>query len=243
MKYASQPPSQGKMTVGFNIGIVAGIGIDATYQVAPNWHVRAAVNVSDILINNYQYKFKLKGSDVLAATPQTLSFDLAVRFSHLNLGIDRALDIKNRFRLLAGVNIYPKNFLSFGGELASIIKLNDVKLNGNDLGSGSIKMGFKSPISPYLGLGIVFFQPHKRVNVSFNTKIIYKGDYKFNIFVKDGLIAKMKKLKKMQLFEIKIIIMPNGTDKFWPKCSCSTYCFTKYKITVHSPIRNVKNKY
>jgi opacity protein-like surface antigen len=206
-----------QMSVGLSFGITKGIGIDFTYQLARKLNLKAGFSYADLSKDNYLYTLAPKANDPLGTTPQTFSFDVAAKLSSLNVGIEYALGAKGRFRLLAGIGYYPSNNISAAGELASVVRFKDLELNSKDLGSGSVKMGFSSPIAPYLGIGIGRLVPRKRLNVSLDLGAMYKGDYKFDINVIEGGL--LKKANEENAVVLDKNFNASMMNKIWPNAN------------------------
>ncbi len=213
----AETKSSKEMSLGLSLGATKGIGIDVTYRLARKLSAKASFNYADASKNDYQYTLATKASDPVGTTPQTFSFDLAVKLSSLNVGVEYALGAKGRFRFLAGVGYYPSNSISVQGELASVVRFKDVELNSKDLGSGSIKMGFASPIAPYVGLGIGRLVPRKRINVSLDLGAMYKGDYKFDINVVEGGL--LKKINEENAAVLNRNFNEKLMNKIWPNAN------------------------
>jgi hypothetical protein len=179
-------PWQQKVTLGLNISPTSGLGFDASYRLTRKLSLKTAFYYNDIVKKNYTFSISSITSDAPNAQPQTFSFDVLYKFSSFNIGIDYAPFKRPWFRLLAGAAIYPSNNLTVKGELTSSIKFNDVELTPDDVGKGQFVVGFKSPINPYIGIGLGRLHPKKRMNVSFDMGAIYKTKYDFKIDVEEG---------------------------------------------------------
>jgi hypothetical protein len=177
------------MAVGLNLGITNGIGVDFAYRFAKHWAGRLAYNYADYTKNDYPFSYTSTNTDGTKTT-QNFAFDAAVKLSNIALNFEYLPGAKGKFKLLGGFSYFPTNTFTAAGELTSTIKFNDVILNPEDLGSGNVVIGFKQKISPFIGMGFGRTFPRKRMNLSFDLGTYYKGDYKVNINVNQGVILK-----------------------------------------------------
>lgn len=204
------------LSIGLNFAFVNGVGIDASYRFANRWSVRASANLAGFTYKNYKYSLKPKASDSTAAstTPQTFSFDFVAKMSSATIGIEYAMGKKGKFRIMTGLAYYPSNYLAISGKLATVYHFHEVDLSSDDLGSGTITIGFKNQIAPYFGFGIGRLYPLKRLNISVDAGAIYKGDYKIGILVNEGALIQKSN-------EDNAAILQNNLNahqeyKFWP---------------------------
>ena len=177
------------MSIGLNIGIVNGIGIDVAYNFAEHWAVKVGYNYADYTKNNYTYDIILAEKNGIKDI-KTLSFDAAIRLSNSALNIEYTPYIDGRFKLIGGLSYFHNNTITLGAQSLSIFKFNDVTLTPNDIGSGSVEVGFNSKVAPFVGLGFGRTVPKKRVNVNFELGTYYKTPYKVAIHVQPGILLK-----------------------------------------------------
>ena len=183
----TEPVAKKDISIGLNLGVTNGVGVDVAYHFSKHWAGRLAFNYAHYAKNDYTYDIASTNSDG-TKNNQKLSFDGAINFSNIALNFEFMPTKKGRFKLIGGVAYFPTNTLTVSGELASSIKFNDVLLNPEDLGSGDVTIGYSQKISPYIGMGFGRTFPRKRLNVSFDFGSYYKGDYKVNIEVQPGAI-------------------------------------------------------
>ena len=176
-------------SVGLNLGLVNGIGIDFAYRFAKHWTGRFAYNYADYTKTNYTRNITSTNTDGTKSV-QNLSFDASVKLSNIAINIEFTPGSKGRFKLLGGLSYLPNNKITASGKLTTTVKFNDVVLNPEDLGDGSITIGFKQAISPFVGMGFGRTFPRKRMNVSLDLGTYYKGDYKVDILVNQGVLLK-----------------------------------------------------
>lgn len=212
-----KPVFQKQMALGLSLGIANGIGLDVAYRLMPHLSIKGNFNYARYTLNNFQYTLQPKASDPVGTTPQTFSFNVAAQFSTLSLGAEYSLGKKGRFRLLGGLAYAPSNTLTVSGELASVVRFNDVELNSDDLGKGSLIMGFKQKIAPYIGVGIGRLHPRKKLNVSIDLGAYYKGDYKFDISVIEGGLLKKENEQNATVLDKNFNAKFN--NKLWPNAN------------------------
>jgi hypothetical protein len=182
------PPSVIKpISVGFNLGVTNGLGIDAAYRFAKHWSGKIAVNYADFTKNNYTYDIVSTNSDG-TKNVQTISFDAAIRLSNLALSTEYSLGRKGRFRFIGGLAFFFKNTVTVGGQAVTAIKYKDLFLTPDDIGSGSIQVGFNTKVAPFIGFGLGRLVPNKRLNFSFDFGTHYKSEYRVAIKIKPGII-------------------------------------------------------
>ena len=184
---STQPMPPKNMSVGLNLGVTNGIGVDFAYGFAKHWAGRLAYNYADFSKKDYTVDITSTNPDG-SKNIQKLSFDGAVKLSNLALNFEFTPGAKGRFKLIGGFSYFPTNTLTVSGELLSTIKFNDVQLNPEDLGSGIVTIGYRQKIAPFVGMGFGRTFPRKRMNVSFDMGTYYKGDYKININVNPGAL-------------------------------------------------------
>jgi hypothetical protein len=177
------------ISIGLNIGIINGIGIDAAYTFADHWAVKLAYNYADYTKHNYTYDIVLSEKNGVRDV-KTLSFDAAIRLSNVALNVEYTPHIDGRFKLIGGFSYFYDNTITLGGQSLSIFKYNDVSLTPEDIGSGSVEVGFNSKVAPFIGLGFGKTIPKKRVNVNFELGTYYKTPYKVAIHVQPGILLK-----------------------------------------------------
>jgi hypothetical protein len=180
---------RGNVSVGLNIGIINGVGIDAAYNFADHWAIKVGYNYADYTKHNYTYDIILSEKNGVRDI-KTLSFDAAIRLSNMALNIEYTPHIEGRFKLIGGLSYFYNNTITLGGQSLSIFKFNDVSLTPDDIGSGSVEVGFKSKIAPFIGLGFGRTIPKNRVNVNFELGTYYKTPYKVAIHVQSGIFLK-----------------------------------------------------
>jgi hypothetical protein len=173
---------QGIFSINTTLGLTSGLGVEAAFRFNPRVVTRIALNYTDLKLSDYKLSF---GS---TASKQDVLFDVNVQQSHLAGFIDYS--VAPKFRFWGGVQGYFKNTVSVGGELSGIIKVNDVSLNSNDLGSGILTMGFKTKLTPSVGIGFGRVIPNKKMSFSLDIGAQYRGNYTFDIKIKEGLILK-----------------------------------------------------
>ncbi|MBL7813444.1 MAG: hypothetical protein JNL70_00465 [Saprospiraceae bacterium] len=184
---SAEPKPKKEMSVGLNVGVVNGIGIDLSYKFAKHWAGRIAYNYANYTKNDYVYDIVSTNPDGTKNT-QKVSFDAGVKFSNVAMNVEFMPGEKGRFKLIGGLSVFPSNKIIASGEMISTFKFNDMQLNPEDLGSGIGTIGFKSKVSPFLGMGFGRTFPRKRVNVSMDLGAYYKGNYAVDIDVTPGAL-------------------------------------------------------
>ena len=178
-----------KYALALNIGLPTGIGIEGAYRLSSKWGIRAGFNFADLKVENYKISFTSKST----TTPQlTESFliDVSTQMSQIPITFEYYPRGRDNFRVFGGVQYIPSNKITIGGQLDSIVKFNDVPLNSDDLGSGTVTMSFSQNIVPFLGVGFGRTFPKKRFAFSCDVSASYRNDYKFLINITQGIILK-----------------------------------------------------
>jgi hypothetical protein len=176
------------VSVGLNIGLANGIGLDVAYRFSPHWAGKLGLNYAQYTQKGIEYSYQSTTNGT--TTTQRMSFDAAVNISNLAATFEYTPGPKGRFKLIGGLTYFPQNTIDAGGQLLTTLKFNDVVLTPEDIGSGNVQIGFSQKISPYIGMGIGRTFPRKRLNLSLDLGTQYKGDYKVKINVKPGLLLK-----------------------------------------------------
>jgi hypothetical protein len=200
------------VSVGLNIGVTNGVGLDIAYRFAKHWAGKVAFNYADYAVKGYTYSYSTTNADG-TKNNQTFSMDAGVNLSNLGLNIEYSPGAKGRFKLVGGLTYYPTNTITASARILTALKFNDVVLNPEDLGSGDVTVGFKQSIAPYLGMSFGRTFPRKRLNVSFDLGAHYKGDYKVGINVNPGAILKENE-ENAAVLERNLNQLPYG--KIWP---------------------------
>ena len=201
-----------KISIGLNAGIPNGIGLDLAYRFADHWALKMGYNYADYTKNNYTYDITSRDTTGIKDT-KTLSFDVSVKLSNLALNVEYYPKSNGRLKFIGGFSYFFNNTITVGAQAISIIKVNDVLLNSDDIGSGSVQVGFNSKVSPFLGLGFGRTFPRKRIGVNFDIGTYYKTNYKVVIHVKPGIILDRNE-------ENETVLTRNFNEKwygkFWP---------------------------
>jgi hypothetical protein len=178
-----------RMSIGVNLGIVNGIGVDIAYRFREHWAAKMAFNYADYTKKGFIYTidFTSKGG---VKEFKNLSFDAAIKLSNLAFNVEYMPKTNGQFRFIGGLSYFYQNTLTLGAQAISIFKVNDVELTPEDIGSGSIEVGFDSKIAPFVGLGFGKTFPKKRVNMNFELGTYYKTPYKVAIRVQPGIFIK-----------------------------------------------------
>jgi hypothetical protein len=202
----NNPESKAKFSAGLTIGLPTGIGIDAAYGLTPNLNVRLGYNYAAYAVKGYDYAFSSTNS---AGQKESQSFliDASVELSHIQATVDYSPKPNGKFRFIGGVNIYPIHELSAGGTLKGVLKFNKVSITKDDLGSGTLTMGFYSRVSPFIGIGFGRTLPTKRLSLGLDLAATYKGNYKVDIFINEGIIRKTN--------EENADILENNLNNYW----------------------------
>jgi hypothetical protein len=185
------------VAIGLNIGLPNGIGVDVAYRFSKHLAVKMAVNYADYAQKDIRYSYTTTVNGI--PTQQVISMDASVNLSNAALNFEYSPGRLGRFRLIGGLAYFPKNTLIAGGQTLSNIKFNDVILNSDDIGSGTIQIGFSQPISPFIGMGLGRTFPRKRLNIGLDLGTQYKGDYTVKINVKQGLLTKQNEENAVKL--------------------------------------------
>ena len=177
------------VSIGLNIGLVNGVGVDVAYRLGGHWATKLGYNYADYTKNGYTY-------DITSTTKtgvkdvKTLSFDAAIKLSNIAFNVEYAPKANGQFKFIGGLSYFYKNTVTVGAQAISIFKANDVELTPKDIGSGSIQVGFNSKIAPFIGLGFGRTFPEKCINVSLELGTYYKTPYKVAINVQPGIFIK-----------------------------------------------------
>jgi hypothetical protein len=201
-----------KYALSLKTGLPSGVGLELAYRLKPRFMARFSINYADLTINNY--RFSVNSSSTIGGNgKQTVLIDFQSRMSHTSIGLDYFLKENGKFRAIGGFDIFPSNKITIGGELGDIIKFNDVSLNSDDLGSGTVTMGFKSKITPFLGFAFGNPFPDKRMSFGCEFGAQYKGNYTFDINIKEGVLLK-KNEENAAVLERNF--NKNWYQKIWP---------------------------
>jgi hypothetical protein len=185
----TSPTFSKNVSIGLNIGVTNGVGLDVAYRFAKHWAGKVAFNYADYAVKDYTYSYATTNPDGTKTT-QKFSMDAGINLSNLGLNVEYSPGAKGRFKIVGGLSYYPTNTITASGEILTAIKFNDVVLNPEDLGSGDVTITNGSKVAPYLGFGFGRTFPRKRLNISFDLGAHYKGDYKVAINVNPGVILK-----------------------------------------------------
>jgi hypothetical protein len=178
-----------KISIGLNLGIVNGIGVDAAYKFAGHWAVKAGYNYADYTKNDYTYDIILSEKNGIKDV-KTLSFDAAIKLSNMALNFEYTPREDGWFKLVGGLSYFYNNSITLGGQAISIFRFNDVSLTPKDIGSGSVEVGFKSKVAPYIGLGLGRTFSQKPIHMCFELGTYYKTPYRVVIRVQEGILLK-----------------------------------------------------
>jgi hypothetical protein len=195
---STQPIAKKDIAVGLNFGITNGIGVDVAYRFAKHFTARLAYNNARFSVKDFKKDIVSTNPDGTKST-QSVSFDANVNLSNLGLNFELAPGAKGRLKLVGGLAFFPTNAITAGGKMLTAIKFNDVQLTPDDLGSGTVTIGYQSKIAPYLGMSFGRTIPRKRMNISFDLGTYYKGDYKVDINIKQGVLLKENENNAAQL--------------------------------------------
>jgi hypothetical protein len=200
------------ISVGLNLGVSNGIGLDLAYRFSGHWAAKVAYNYANFTKNDYTYNIVSTSASGVVDV-KTLSFDVAARFSNLAFNLEYSPSVAGRFKFISGFSYFFHNTVAVGAQAISIIRVNDVQLTSDDIGSGNVEVGFNSKVSPFVGLGFGRTFPRKRMSVNFDLGTYYKTNYKVAIRVREGIF-----LAKNE--ENAAILTRNFNDKwygkFWP---------------------------
>lgn len=170
-------------SINLSLNFPSGIGIEFSHRLKPRIITRFSFQYADFQLNQYKLSFSNTQTG-----KQDLLFDINIKQSSIGAFADYYL--YPRFRLWGGLQVFPSNKISVSGELAGIVKFNDVSLNGNDLGSGILTMGFRSWVTPSVGIGFGKTIPDKKTSFSLDIGMQYRGNYTFDIKIKEGVLLK-----------------------------------------------------
>ncbi len=201
------------VSVGLNVGVSNGVGIDVAYRFAKHFAVKAGYNYADYTKKGYTYDIVTTNTTTGLKETKTVSFDAGVKLSNLALNVEYMPGPKGRFKLIGGLAVFPDNTLTVGGQVLTAVKFNDVQLNPEDIGNGTIEVGFSQKVSPFIGMGFGRTFPRKRMNISFDLGTYYKGEYRVNIHVNPGVILKENEENAAVLQKN---FNENPYGKFWP---------------------------
>ena len=201
------------VSVGLNVGVSNGIGIDVAYRFAKHWAGKVAYNYADYTKKGYTYDIVSTNTTTGQKETKTVSFDAGVKLSNLAVNVEYMPGPKGRFKLIGGLSVFPNNTMTVGGQVLTAVRFNDVQLNPEDIGSGTIEVGFSQKIAPFIGMGFGRTFPRKRMNISFDLGTYYKGDYRVNIHVNPGVILKENE-ENAAVLQRNFNENPYG--KFWP---------------------------
>lgn len=170
-------------SINLTSGFPAGIGVELAHRFKSRVITRFTFHFADVKLNQYKLSFKSTQTG-----QQNLLFDVNIKQSSIGAFADYL--VSPRFRFWGGMQYLPANTVAVSGELSGIVKFNDVSLNGNDLGSGILTMGFRSWVTPSVGIGFGKMIPDKKWAFSLDVGAQYRGNYTFDIKIKEGVLLK-----------------------------------------------------
>ena len=165
------PRSLGKMSVGIGGGTNALLGIDVAYKVLPRVALRLGFNY---------FKFDVRGIDIgeyniLSIPKNKTATDIAANQSNIQLLADVSLTKKGGIRLTVGGTYMIKTEWSAKLRYREEIAISSIVVTAQDMGYFKTIYTTKSPISPYIGLGLGRLVPKRRINVSADLGTYYRG--------------------------------------------------------------------
>jgi hypothetical protein len=164
-------PASSKMSLGVSAGTNALFGVDLAYKVLPRVALRLGynyftTNVAGIDIANYNLLSIPKGKTAM---------DITVDQSNIQLLADVSLTKKGGIRLTVGGAYGAKNEYTGKLRYKGTVVLNDIILTPEEMGYLKIVYTTKSPITPYVGLGLGRIVPKRRLNISLDLGTYYRG--------------------------------------------------------------------
>lgn len=173
--------------LGLNGG-TSGAGLDFYYQFHPHFAARVGFSYLAYKFNNRQFSITTTAADGTKSV-QTVQANLDFNMNNVSALLEYSVGKKGRLRFVTGVAYYLKKSAIADAKLITNVKLNDVEISGEDLGSGGGTLTFTSKISPYLGMSVGRLAPRKRVNVSADLGAYYLGNYDItNVVINPGLL-------------------------------------------------------
>jgi hypothetical protein len=163
--------SLGKISVGISAGTNALFGIDVAYKVLPRVALRLGFNY---------FKFDIRGIDIgefniLSIPKNKTATDIAGQQSNIQLLADVSLTKKGGIRFTIGGAYMMKTEWSAKLRYKEEIAISSIVVTAQDMGYFKTIYTTKSPIAPYIGIGLGRLVPKRRMNVSFDFGTYYQG--------------------------------------------------------------------
>jgi hypothetical protein len=160
----------GKMALGISGG-TNGLGVDLAYKVLPRVALRlgynyCATNVGGIDVGSF---------NILSIPKGKTAMDITVDQSNIQLLADVSLTKKGGIRLTIGGAYGAKNEYTGKLRYKGTVVLNDIILTPEEMGYLKFLYTTKSPIMPYVGLGLGRVVPKRRLNISLDLGTYYRG--------------------------------------------------------------------
>jgi hypothetical protein len=187
---AYEATQQKKWAIGAQFGLSQVPGVDVAYQFAPKWQGRMGFGLMKF---NTSYEMLLTTKDLQteAKTPKSVLIDASVRMSQVSAMVEYLPWLSGKIRLIGGLAWFPKKEVSASATLQNMSLGVIQNLTPEEMGRITVNLGFKSQVSPYLGVGFGKLIPDKRFNISGEVGAYYLGDYKVkSIDVQEGVILK-----------------------------------------------------
>jgi hypothetical protein len=187
---AYEATQQKKWAIGAQFGLSQVPGVDVAYQFAPKWQGRMGFGLMKFN-TSYEHVLTTQNLQTEVKTPKSVLIDASVRMSQVSAMVEYLPWLSGKIRLIGGLAWFPKKEVSASATLQNVSLGVIQNLTPEEIGRVTVNLGFKSQVSPYLGVGFGKLIPDKRFNISGEVGTYYLGDYKVNsVEVQEGIILK-----------------------------------------------------
>jgi|GEM_PF-2204508 len=171
------------VSIGLNVGTKALAGIDATLAISPKANLKLGYNYFKLAFRDIDINTGKLLNGRAAGMEQFdvfISVDVDINQNNLELLMEQSIFME-KLRIVFGVGYFFKNTLSGKIQLRDNVPFNEIELTPEEVGFAKGSISFKSPFSPFLGIGIGNAIPKKRVGFSVNIGTFYKGKPQLNV--------------------------------------------------------------
>ncbi len=159
-------------SIGLNFGTKALVGLDYGMRFTEKIGARLGFNYA---------RFDLDRSNVEIVGTNRYDVSLFQRMSNIEALGEWSPTKKGGFRAVVGFGVFFKNEVGGSGGISNNTQLNDVEVEPEDIGTGKLTVGWRSPVSGYAGLAFGRLVPKKRMNLSFEMGGWLKGSPRFDV--------------------------------------------------------------
>ena len=154
--------------LGVSLG-TKGAGADMAFRVRPSWHLRAGLNY-------LQGSFGQQAFDLgnFGLSDNTWLFAGKIRQHSAEIMVDYAV-LHEQVRAVVGLAIHPGNRINGTFVLRDSVQFNEVKIAPEEMGQIDANLRYGRFASPYLGVGLGRMVPWRRLSVSLDAGVYFRG--------------------------------------------------------------------